>query len=62
MPVTISGVTSDRYKEPESSREPRFHSPYAVSVPATVEIKVETTAMIAMFHAASAISASENRV
>jgi hypothetical protein len=31
-------------------------------VPATVEIKVETTAMIAMFHAASAISASENRV
>ena len=50
MPVTISGVTSDKYSEPASDREFRFHSPYAHSVPMTVETTVATTAMIRLFH------------
>ncbi len=53
MPVTISGVTSDRYSDPARGREVRFQSPYAQSVPTTVEISVATTAMIRLFNADS---------
>src|SRR5438034_1226253 len=61
-PVTISGVTSDRYSEPESSRDRRFQSAYAASVPAIVEIAVETIATTTLVQAASAISGSVNTI
>ena len=48
-PVTISGVTSDRYSAPVIVREPRFHSPYAASVPITVEMAVAQSAMMMLF-------------
>src|SRR3974390_2818667 len=50
MPVTISGVTSERYSEPDSHFEPRRHKPYAHSVPITVDTTIETTAMTRLFH------------
>jgi hypothetical protein len=46
------------YIAPVSTREARFQSPYAARVPATVAIAVETTAMTALFQAASSICVS----
>src|SRR5665213_4464958 len=40
MPVTISGVSNDRYREVVSQGVRRFHSAYAARVPMTVESAV----------------------
>ena len=39
-PVTISGVTSERYSDPVSRREPRFQSRKRTACRCTVEIAV----------------------
>src|ERR1035437_2203189 len=49
MPLTISGVTSERYSAPVSVRELRFHRPEAHSVPMTVESTVAHSAMMTLF-------------
>src|SRR5690349_19420963 len=48
-PVTISGVTKERYSDPDNQGEPRFHKPYAASVPMMVAATVATMAMIRLF-------------
>src|SRR5260370_41016046 len=50
MPVTISGVTSERYSDPVSTRDPRFHKPYADKVPMMVESTVAHSAITTLFH------------
>src|SRR5579862_4747755 len=57
MPVTISGVTSERYIDPASTGDLRFQSPYAAIVPMAVESNAETIAMMTLLRVAQARSA-----
>src|SRR6266404_5628721 len=57
-PVTISGVTSERYIDPAIQGELRFHKAYAASVPITVAIAVAATAINMLFIADSSSSRS----
>src|SRR5205814_8401 len=59
-PVTISGVTSDRYSAPDISRSLRFQNPYAHAVPTMVERIVETSAISMLLTVASARFGSAN--
>src|SRR2546426_713649 len=57
-PVTISGVTSDKYSDPASHADARFHSAYAASVPIAVANAVAMIAMMRLLAADSRRSRS----
>ncbi len=54
--MTISGVTSETYNPLATHSEFRFHRAYAAKVPISVARRVDTTAMVRLFAAASSNS------